>query len=57
MRSGGWQTGWILKAAVIRRAYALEALKAVPGHADAKITEIYAERDSELPMRVMREIG
>ena len=27
------------------------------GHADTKITEIYAERDLELAMRIMREIG
>jgi hypothetical protein len=29
----------------------------VLGHADTKITELYAERDLELAMRIMREIG
>jgi hypothetical protein len=29
----------------------------VLGHADTKITEIYAERDLGLAMRIMREIG
>ena len=42
---------------MIRQAYGLEAAKAVLGHTDTKITEIYAERDLELAMRVMREIG
>jgi integrase len=45
------------RATAIRRAYGLEAAKAVLGHADTKITEIYAERDLELAIRVMREIG
>ena len=27
------------------------------GHTDTKITEIYAARDLELAMRIMREIG
>jgi integrase len=45
------------RATLIRQAFGLEAAKAVLGHADTKITEIYAERDLELAMRVMREIG
>jgi integrase len=45
------------RATMIRRAFGLEAAKAVLGHADTKITEIYAERDLELARRVMREIG
>ena len=43
------------RATMIRQAYGLEAAKAVLGHADTKITEIYAERDLELAMQVMRE--
>jgi hypothetical protein len=39
--------------AAIQGRYSDELL----GHADTKITEIYAERDLELAMRVMREIG
>jgi integrase len=45
------------RATTIRQAYRLEAAKAVLGHADTIITEIYAERDIELAMRIMREIG
>jgi integrase len=45
------------RATLIRRAYGLEAAKAVLGHTDTKITEIDAERDLELAMRIMREIG
>ena len=41
----------------VRKAFGLEAAKAVLGHTDTKITEIYAERDLELARRVMREIG
>jgi hypothetical protein len=33
--------------------WTLEGAKAVLGHADTKITEIYAERDLELAMRIM----
>ena len=42
---------------LIRQAYGLEAAKAVLGHADTKVTEIYAERDLGLAVRVMREPG
>jgi integrase len=45
------------RAMLTRQACGLEAAKAVLGHADTKITEIYAERDLELAMRIMREIG
>jgi integrase len=45
------------RATLIRQAYGLEAAKAVLGHADTKVTEIYAERDLGLAARVMKEIG
>ncbi len=45
------------RATAIRKTFGLEAAKAVLGHADTKITEIYAARDLELAMRIMREIG
>ena len=45
------------RATAIRKAFGLEAAKAVLGHTDTKITEIYAERDLDLARRVMREIG
>src|SRR5262249_23386777 len=43
------------RATLIRQAYGLEAAKAVLGHADTKVTEIYAECDLGLAVRVMRE--
>jgi integrase len=45
------------RATLIRQAYGLEAAKAVLGHADTKVTEIYAERDLGLAVKIMREIG
>jgi integrase len=45
------------RATAIRKAFGLEAAKAVLGHTDTKITEIYAERDLDLARKVMREIG
>jgi hypothetical protein len=45
------------RSPAIRKTFGLEAAKAVLGHTDTKITEIYAERDLELARRVMREIG
>jgi integrase len=46
------------RATMIRKRYgSLEAAKAVLGHADTKITELYAERDLDLATKVMREIG
>jgi integrase len=46
-----------MRATLIRQAYGVEATKAVLGHTDTKITEIYAERDLGLAMKIMREIG
>jgi integrase len=45
------------RASMIRELYNLEASKAVLGHADTKVTEIYAQRDLELAQKVMRQIG
>jgi integrase len=45
------------RATLIRRAYGLEAAKAVLGHADTKVTELYAERDLGLAVKIMGEIG
>jgi integrase len=45
------------RATVIRKRFGLEAAQVVLGHADCKVTEVYAERDFELAARVMREIG
>ncbi len=43
-------------ARLIPQEYGLEVAKAVLGHANSKITEIYAEPDVGLTMQVMREI-
>ena len=59
----GGHPGLVAPAAAAHAGHAdppgvrLEAAMAVPGHAGTKITEIYAERDLELAMRIMREIG
>jgi len=45
------------RATLIRKTYGIEAAKAVLGHTETKITEIYAERDLGLAVKVMREIG
>jgi len=46
------------RATQIRSEYgSIEAAKAVLGHTDTRITEIYAERDLGLAARMMREIG
>ena len=46
------------RATQIRAAYgSLEAAKAVLGHTDTRVTEIYADRDIGLAARVMQEIG
>jgi len=44
-------------ATEIRHSFGLEAAQVVLGHSGAKITEVYAERDFELAMKVAREIG
>jgi integrase len=41
----------------IRRRYGLEAAQVVLGHAQADVTQVYAERDLELARRVIREVG
>jgi integrase len=45
------------RATALRRLYGIEAAKAVLGHTDTKITEIYAQRDLECAVRIMREVG
>ena len=45
------------RATLVRQRNGLEAVKAVLGHTDTKITEIHAERDVATASRIMREIG
>jgi integrase len=44
-------------ATEIRSRYGLEAAQVALGHAQADVTQVYAERDAELARNVMREIG
>ena len=44
-------------ATEIRARFGLEAAQAVLGHAKADVTQIYAERDLNRAVEVMREVG
>jgi len=41
----------------IRRKFGLEAAQVVLGHARADVTQLYAERDTELARRTMQQVG
>ena len=41
----------------IRKKYGIEAAQVVLGHARADVTEVYAEKNLELAIRIAREIG
>jgi integrase len=44
-------------ATEIRRKFGLEASQVILGHSNARITEVYAERDMALAARIARDIG
>ncbi|MGA2259781.1 MAG: hypothetical protein ABSG53_34320 [Thermoguttaceae bacterium] len=44
-------------ATKVRRLYGVEGAMAVLGHRIGIVTEIYAERDLQKPIEIMREIG
>jgi len=44
-------------ATFIRSRFGLEAAQVTLGHSNAKVTQIYAERDMEKATQVMREVG
>ena len=44
-------------ATEIRRRFGLEAAQVTLGHAQADVTQVYAERDLKLAVEVMRKIG
>lgn len=44
-------------ATEIRRRFGLEAAQVVCGHAQADVTQVYAERDPQLALRVAGELG
>lgn len=46
-----------LRATIIRSLYGLEASQVVLGHEKADVTQIYAERDRQKAIDIMREIG
>lgn len=45
------------RATEIRRMFGLEAAQVTLGHAHAKVTEVYAERDTRLAADIARKIG
>ena len=45
------------RATVVRKQFGLEAAQVVLGHATADVTQVYAERDRDLALRVARETG
>jgi integrase len=45
------------KATEVRRVFCLEAAQVTLGHAHARITEVYAERDTRLAADIARKIG
>jgi integrase len=45
------------RATEIRREFGLEAAQAVLGHADLRVTQVYAERDAEAARRVAAQLG
>ena len=44
-------------ATEIRKLHGLEAAQVVAGHAQANVTQIYAERDLEKAIRIMQQVG
>ena len=46
-----------IRPTLIRQTYCLEAVNEVRGHGETTITEIYAEHNLEVVMRIMRRIG
>lgn len=45
------------KATEIRKLHGLEGAQVVAGHAQANVTQIYAERDLSKAVQIMREVG
>jgi integrase len=41
----------------IRKRYGLEAAQVILGHASADVTQVYAERDLQKAVEIMREVG
>lgn len=54
-----WSPNQLRHAAAteIRKAFGLEAAQVILGHSQADVTQIYAERDSSLAVRIAREVG
>lgn len=54
-----WSAGQLrhTRATDIREKYGIEAAQLVLGHADLKITEVYAERNDKRVAEIMKEVG
>jgi integrase len=44
-------------ATEVRRRYGLEAAQVILGHTQANVTQVYAERDLQMAVAIMREVG
>jgi integrase len=51
------KTGLVALGTEIRKRYGLEAAQVILGHASADVTQIYAERDLQKAVEIMREVG
>ena len=45
------------RATEVRGRYGLEAAQVILGHASADVTQVYAERDLQKAVEIMREVG
>lgn len=56
---GKWSPNQLRHTAAtqLRRRFGVEAAQVVLGHAEAAVTQVYAERDYDLARRVMGEVG
>ena len=45
------------RATELRRLYGLEGSQVALGHKRADVTEVYAERQTDLGVRIAREVG
>jgi site-specific recombinase XerD len=54
-----WHPNWLrhARATEIRHAFGIEAAQVVLGHARADVTQVYAEKNLELAMRIAQQTG
>ena len=47
----------LLRGTEIRKRFGLEGAQVILGHASADVTQVYAERDLQKAVEIMREVG